>query len=152
MSLVPLYRYDEVVAHTQVDPADFDMVMAVGRWHRAMGYAARGKGYGIRLHRFLLGLEKGDGRQADHINRDRLDNRRCNLRIVSAAENAQNRTPYENKSSRYRGVTWDKRNKKWMVRVKVNGQFHYFGLWDDEDAAGRVAEVERRRLLPFSEG
>lgn len=41
----------------------------------------------VYLHRFLLGLKKGDKLVGDHINRDTLDNRRCNLRAVSVKEN-----------------------------------------------------------------
>jgi hypothetical protein len=43
------------------------------------------------MHRFLLGLDKKDKRQADHINRNTLDNRKENLRIVSQRKNQQNK-------------------------------------------------------------
>ena len=48
------------------------------------------RGHTILAHRLILGLEKGDQRVADHINGNGLDNRRCNLRIVTRKENRWN--------------------------------------------------------------
>jgi len=46
--------------------------------------------YTIRMHREILGLKKGDRRQADHINHNTLDNRESNLRIVNNQQNCFN--------------------------------------------------------------
>lgn len=45
----------------------------------------------VKLHRQLMGLTQGDGKQVDHINRDRFDARRSNLRLVTASEQQRNR-------------------------------------------------------------
>jgi len=135
----------ETVATVLVDAEDAERF---GRWHwhlHTAGYAARmckrrGR---IYLHREILGLAKGDGRMADHINRDRLDCRRANLRIVTPGQNNQNRGPWERGSSGVRGVSWHKGTRKW--RVHVNGK--HFGLFADiEEAKARAIEV-RRSLL-----
>ena len=59
----------------------------------------------VLMHRLILGLKRGDGREIDHINRNALDNRRCNLRIVSKNEQNQNRSFVKNSLSKYRGVS-----------------------------------------------
>ena len=52
--------------------------------------------------------------EIDHVNGNGLDNRKCNLRIVTHRQNCQNF--HHNKSSIYPGVCWAKNNKKWKVR------------------------------------
>lgn len=81
------------VAHTTVDGID-SLWLDQWRWSlNPSGYAYRvGEGTTILLHRVLLGLlNAGPMFQADHINRDRLDNRRQNLRVVTAAVNNLNK-------------------------------------------------------------
>lgn len=64
---------------------DDDVFEAAARytWNAALGYATRGSGDGgvVYMHRWILGLAKGDRRVVHHINEDRLDNRRQNLAI-----------------------------------------------------------------------
>lgn len=114
------------------------------------GYAVRtawaGRSVNVYLHREILGLTAGDGAQVDHVNGDRLDNRRCNLRVVRNAENAQNTSS----RSGYRGVHFDQARGKWMARVKLDYRHHFLGRYDDERDAARAAEAFRREHMPFS--
>jgi len=96
MKTIPIYKHGEVVAQAQVDDEDYDR-MSRGRWKLSgYGYAIRKSTLaldGVRhrllfMHREVLGLEFGDGVQTDHLNGERLDNRRANLRAVSASEHA----------------------------------------------------------------
>lgn len=153
---IPLRAHDGTVrAYTLVDAADAEWVNQ-WRWYlNGRGYATRhipiqGRSGSLPLHRALLRLTYGDGRACDHINRDRLDNRRSNLRAASPRENGQNKPSVSGSSSRYRGVTWNKDRQKWQAEVKTLGKHHYLGLFLDEDEAGRVAQDARRRLLPFA--
>lgn len=70
------------------DTADIPTIIA-HRWAISDGYA---RNYTIKMymHVLLLGKEKRPGQVIDHINRDKLDNRRSNLRIVSYSENTLN--------------------------------------------------------------
>jgi hypothetical protein len=157
---IPLRAKDgSVRAYALVDAADAEFV---GRWTwrlDAQGYAGRGERVGGRtgpythifLHRELLGLPRGD--QAiitDHINRDRLDNRRANLRALLKASNPQNVPSYRGASSQYRGVSWMKRNRKWIAYVQIEGKQHYLGLFVSEDEAASAAKAARVRLLPYA--
>jgi hypothetical protein len=86
---IPVWKYGQIAGYAIVDAADAHH--AEYRWRLTDGYAVRGYSPNvIRLHREVLGLIKDDGMEADHINRDTLDNRRSNLRAVTHAQNVQN--------------------------------------------------------------
>lgn len=147
--LIPLRRRDgTVVAHAIVDAADAEWVNQ-WRWHLSeKGYATRGSG--IRLHRALLGLVTGDEIEGDHIDRNRLDCRRSNLRSLPKGKNQQNRSPREGLTSRHRGVSWSKAASKWMAKVKVGGRTVHLGVFASEEEAAAAARDGRSRLLPFA--
>lgn len=125
------------------------------QWHLDGTYAARcervdGRSKTIRLHRALLGLVDGDGLVADHIDRDRLNCRRANLRAVPAAANTQNIGAAPDSTSPHRGVSWDKDRGKWKVQIRVNGRNRYFGRFDSESEAAEHAKVVRQRFMPYA--
>lgn len=113
----------------------------VQRWIRP-----NGKTLCVLLHRELLGLERGDRRIGDHVNGNKLDNRRSNLRIVDASGSSQNVSGRGR--SRFRGV-YLTRAGRWQARVKFQGVMHYLGTYASEDEAAAVAESKRRELMPF---
>lgn len=151
---IPLRARDgSVRAYATVD-ADADWVNQ-WRWTLSNGYACRwarqsGRRLTLPLHRELLGLYRGDHLQGDHIDRDRLNCRRSNLRVLTLAQNNQNRSSVPGSSSEHRGVCWDTRMGRWVVHVKLAGKMHYFGRYVDELEAAEVARAARLRLLPFS--
>jgi phage tail tape-measure protein len=100
----------------------------------------------VPLHRWVLGLVKGDGLFGDHRNRDRRDNRRGNLRAASPAESSQN-VPARTRSGR-RGV-YQARSGRWYATIQVGGKSKYLGTFDTLEEAARVAEAERVRRMPF---
>jgi len=87
------------------------------------GYVSRKGEY---LHNLILGTPK-NGYQVDHKNRDRLDNRRGNLRLATSGQNNSN-FPRENKSG-YRGVY--RSGNGWQVKVSKNYVSHYVGIFTD---------------------
>lgn len=77
-----------------VDEQDFERVNQY-RWN-CMNHGAAQARIGterVQMHRFILGLSKDDKTVVDHINHNRLDNRRCNLRVGTHADNSANRVP-----------------------------------------------------------
>lgn len=148
--MIPVYRRDEVVAHANVDPSDH-AVIAAHKWVlHPQGYASRHVGRGtVLMHRQVLGLAAGDG-EVDHINRDRLDNRRENLRVGSHADNMQN-YPSFGATSRFRGVCWLRGRERWQVTAKVRGRRVFLGYFTDELEAAKVAEAFRAEHLPFAQ-
>lgn len=91
----------------------------------------------IRMHREILKLSDGDGIIVDHINRDGLDNRKCNLRRVSSQVNVINRGLRSTNKSGYVGVCWHKRVKKWSATLCFNGKKIHCGYSDDKILAAQ---------------
>ena len=76
-------------------------------------YAARAsKSVHIYMHRLIIGLRPNDKRMTDHINHNGLDNRRCNLRIVTRSENSRNRR-------RKIRIYYSEKSKAWQVKIHV---------------------------------
>lgn len=148
--LIPLCGRDGAIrASTKVDVSDVAFLTESSWSLQNTGYAgARIGGRLVLMHRFLLGLEHGDQRIGDHINCDRLDNRRANLRAVpSRAVNMQNISANRGSSSTLRGVSWDKERSLWMARC---GRQH-LGRYSTEEEAGSVAAAFRAAHLPYSQ-
>jgi hypothetical protein len=80
-----------------------------------------------------------------HKNRILDDNRRCNLEIVTKRENLAYRGKNKNNTSGEKGVTWDKRSEKWLVRIGVNNRQIYLGYFTNlkKGAAAYEAAAER---------
>jgi hypothetical protein len=160
MARIPLYQRGRQVAETVVDAADGAWL---SRWTWRLdseGYASRNESSPtgsrkIRMHREILGLAYRDGVKTDHRNRNKLDNRRRNLRICTQASNVQNLTPRTSHrgkptTSRFRGVAWHPGAQKWMAYGAVGGKQHYLGLFLNEQAAAKAAADWRAANQPYS--
>lgn len=152
---IPLHRRDgTVAAFALIDAADYEWLSG---WHWSVAtkhrVAARREGRRVvYMHRQILGLEHGDGLQGEHKNRDPLDNRRSNLRVAQGQdENMQNLGPYRTNRSGYRGVSWDKRTRRWMAKATVAGKQKYLGRFVTAAAANAVVVAYRAEHMPFSE-
>ena len=121
-----------------VDAADYER-LSVFKWqvniNRHTCYAVRTNGRGkIKMHREIL-QPPGD-MHCDHINHDGLDNRRCNLRICTPAQNCYNKRPLPNHSSQYKGVSFEPVTKKWRAIIKYHGIKIHIGFYEfEQDAA-----------------
>jgi hypothetical protein len=112
------------------------------KWILCGGYPRRfyGGGKSIQLTREMFGLKPDDKREVDHINRDILDNRWENLRLASRRENARNQKVEnrEAKHSKFKGVTFLKRDGYWQAQTTFNGKSKYIGIFKDELDAARA--------------
>lgn len=150
-----------------VDPQDYDRLAAFS-WYasksRRTWYAQcsgrldidLGKRRHISMHREVMSLpavskvEPSNGqilgafddRFVDHQNHNGLDNRRSNLRIATLAENSFNRRKTSASStSRFKGVSWDKREAKWRVQGRLNGRQATIGYFDIEEDAAKAYDA-----------
>ena len=129
------------------DDEDYDLVMKF-KWSLSRkGYAqARvpvklAKQYpvkGIHMQRLLLWDKVNKGLIVDHINGNKLDNRKENLRLVTMSQSNMNRgrIHFERRQkmvSKYKGVFWDR--AKWRSSITVNGKKIYLGRFADEREA-----------------
>lgn len=90
----------------------------------------------IYMHREIMSALPGQ--EIDHINGDGLDNRRGNLRFVSKAENQYNSRKRKSTSSKYKGVCFCNRTRRWIAQIAPNKVNVWLGRYDTEDAAARA--------------
>lgn len=87
------------------------------------------------MHRFITNAPKE--LEVDHINGNRLDNRKENLRICTKSQNLRNQHKTCG-SSKYKGVSWRVRANKWESRIYVDGKKLFLGLYSDEEDAAKA--------------
>jgi hypothetical protein len=98
----------------------------------------------IWMHRFIMNAP--DDMKVDHRNHKRLDNRKENLRLATNTENNRNRRKMRGQfTSKYKGVFWDKRKKKWLARIYADGKAKHIGCFDEEIAAARAYDEAAKK-------
>lgn len=101
----------------------------------------------VPLHQLLHG-KLAKGFVVDHINRNRLDNRRENLRICTAAQNSWNRKKPKNSKNRYKGVTKvGKRNPSYTASITKDGVKHEIKDIQTEEQAAKVYDMMAEELF-----
>lgn len=123
-----------------IDENDFEILSSYSWQISSKGYAktrinsSNGEANYQYMHRLILGI-KDSKIWVDHINGNRLDNRKENLRICSTYENAWNSKKSVNKTSIYKGViayTSRHGRKSWRARITYCGNQISLGLFNSE--------------------
>ena len=78
--------------------------------------------------------------QIDHINHVKDDNRIANLRLATRSQNQWNQKKCYNNTSGYKGVCWQKQDKKWRAQIWVNGKCKNLGNYKDIKEAAKAYE------------
>lgn len=151
MKTVPLGGAKAAGRVAFVDDGDYDLVMQ-HRWHvretqrpgrRPLGpYAITNvtRVDGSRTTLFMHNLIMGATR-IDHADGNGLNNQRTNLRPASNGQNMHNRQGNLGHSSRYKGVTWNKRRRGWIARITLDGNRHQLGCFATEEDAARAYDA-----------
>ncbi len=89
-------------------------------------------------HRIIWELHHGEieeGMVIDHINGDTLDNRLENLRVCTNTQNAQNIHAGRGIYSKLKGVSFHKKQKKWVAQININGKANWIGSFESQESA-----------------
>lgn len=99
----------------------------------------------IKIHRLILELLDSPGNiEVDHINRDKADNRKQNLRIANRSQNCINQISNVNTSGTV-GVYWNKSANKWCSQINKDNVRYYLGSYDDiSDAINARKNAEKK--------
>ena len=138
----PIPPNDEIryIALTQgrfaiVDAADYEWLNRY-KWYVSKGHADKcyamchaGRRRPVRMHRLMM--EPPAGLVVDHIDGNGLNNRRSNLRVCTQAQNLRNR-PGRAATSRFKGVSFDKRRHLWAACISDNDRTIHIGHFEDE--------------------
>lgn len=131
-----------------IDTADRHLVE--GRfWHlrgsdrRARYAVCHSKERILQMHRLIM--DASDDVIVDHINGDGLDNRRCNLRLVTQSQNQWNRRSASGSSSSYVGVS-HRGNGRWRAAITKNNKCVWLGTFGSEEEAACAYDVAARKM------
>jgi len=128
-----------------VDDDDFERVNQY-QWRAHKGGNSDEHIYAVtrlRMHRLILNAPPG--MYVDHINGDTLDNRKSNLRLCTTAQNQQNARPRRG-SSKYKGVSYNSRKKRWLGAFMANGKTYYVGCFKSEDECAKAVDEKRKEV------
>ena len=91
-------------------------------------------------HRLIWWIAYGSlpDRFIDHINGDKSDNRLSNLRLATDSENKRNVGKRQHNTSGFKGVTWDKANKRWLAHATFQGKGVHLGRHSTPEAAAQA--------------
>lgn len=95
----------------------------------------------IRLHHLVVGKPL-EGFVVDHLNRNPLDNRKENLKVVKYRDNYHNTV----RNSGYVGVCWHKGGNKWLAAISVDGKHRYLGLFSYQLTASAAYQMAKELM------
>jgi hypothetical protein len=129
---------------TVIDAADVPLVddrnwCAINSGNTVYAYRmdySKAKPRAVYLHREIMG--QPDGFEVDHKNGDGLANCRKNLRVATKSQNSCNSRISSANTSGFKGVSFYKRNRSWVARIKVNQISKYLGMFDSPEEAHKA--------------
>lgn len=130
-----------------IDEEDYNIISKYGWFYHPNNWPDTKEGYAcatkrenitnkpktLRMHKLILNCPKG--MEIDHINRNKLDNRKCNLRICTKSENRHNVGVRSNSTSGIKGISFHKLTNKWQARIQINKKRITIGLFDNKNIA-----------------
>lgn len=135
-----------------IDREDADRILPY-RWHiNSTGYAIRARrlsdppgGAKVRMHCEILSVP--DGYQRDHINRNKLDNRKANLREATSRQNKGNIARKRDNTSGFKGVYWAPHAKKWVAEIRFQGKKTHLGYFAQKEDGARAYDAAATRVF-----
>lgn len=136
-------RQREIVAITLIDAKDVEKVsLYAWSYNKTNGYVQNTRSYhegkGRYLHQFVFGVKQGF--DIDHINEDKLDNQKNNLRHLTRSQNKLN-------VKKNKGVCWDKSRNKWMAYIKIGSVKKHLGRFETYEEAIETREKAKKAVF-----
>ncbi len=122
-----------------IDEEDLGLINSYNKWKLSKrGYPQSRKMINYKtkytyMHRLIMNCPEGS--QVDHINGNKLDNRKCNLRICAHKDNCKNRPKPINNTSGHKGVSFSKCRNKWIAVIVSNKKRYYLGSFVNKEDA-----------------
>jgi len=149
LCLIEFYnKNNEVSGNIIVDEDNIELLSKYKWYCSNYGYIVsrkktKVKGNILLMHQLLIGKKKGF--VVKHINKNKLDNRICNLKHVSYSISNHSRSIDKNNTTGVRGVHYLKNSKKWKVRISVNKRHIYLGLFTNiKEAINARIQAEKK--------
>lgn len=147
------------IVHVALRTGD-EMLCDIEEWEKlkeftwtkdAWGYASASISRQRRkFHVEVMGKKRGY--VIDHINQNKLDNRKCNLRFLTKTGNAINSKLSKSNTSGIKGVCRDEKRRKWIAQLTLNGKHIHLGYYDTiEEAAEERRKAEEKYFKPILE-
>jgi hypothetical protein len=134
MKIIYTSKAEEIV----IDDEDYDYLNQFSWRINRDGYAITckvGEKADVYMHRLLLGATNFSTK-VDHINKNRADNRKENLRICTNVQNSYNaRKTSSPTTSKYKGVSFDKSRSKWVAYIRADRKSRFLGRFNTEKEA-----------------
>lgn len=98
------------------------------------------------MHRLIMGI---NDRKLDihHADEDGLNNQKNNLKVMTRSQHHMTKNKRKNCSSKFKGVTWYKQDKKWQAEIQVNGHKKYLGRFDSEEEAAKTYNIVAQKYF-----
>lgn len=129
-----------------IELSDLELVKGY-RWSASGGgYAAAWDGTEVILMHHIF-LPRKNGFHTDHINGNRQDNRRCNLRYATRSQNSANHARRSDNKVGVTGICWDSSRKKWMATITLDGNTRRLGRFDSKTQAINVRRKAEKKLF-----
>ena len=134
-----------------VDAADYvrlkDYTWFMSKEGYAVGFVPNGDGQFKLQYMHRLILQPDPGELTDHINGDRLDNRRENLRTATPRQNMQSKRVSGLSETKLKGVSRHKARGKYHARIQLEGIRYHLGFFEDAETAALAYDEAARRLF-----
>lgn len=127
-------KNNEVSGFFKIDTEDLDRVI-IHKWRLWHDNFFTGVQKPISIYHFIMNVPIEQGQIIDHINHDRSDNRKCNLRICTQQQNICNQALKNTNTSGFSGIYFDKSRDKWVVEIKCNYVKCHLGRYEDINKA-----------------
>ncbi|MBL7154178.1 MAG: HNH endonuclease [Phycisphaerae bacterium] len=141
--LIPLTRGQFAIVDAKDYPALTKFTWFAEGGERTYYAVRKQNGKSIKMHRQITNAPPH--LVVDHIDHNGRNNRNANLRLATFTQNCQNQRRVSNKTSRYKGVYWNKRLKKWAAQITANKKTHHLGYHKTEEQAAKTYDAAARK-------